>query len=114
MDMEMSDDEKKELKVKLLDFLGLPGNKGRAGKNVDLKKPAPRFLMNVYETLMEDGDSGRKKRSAEINLSKEEQDAIDISDLIMTFESVGEIFLNYNTKGCLFVAGKFLEIFTHW
>lgn len=88
----MSDEETKELKTKLLDFLGLPGERRNDGKSGDLKRPAPRFLLDVYERLKEeDGEGGRKRRDVEINLSKEEQDAIDVSDLIMTFESVGEM-----------------------
>lgn len=91
MDMEITDDEKRELKIKLLDFLGLPGYGRRTSKDEDLKKPAPRFLMDIYKSLMkeEDDDGKRWKRDADLSFSKDEQNAIDVSDLIMTFESVG-------------------------
>lgn len=95
--MDITDDEKKELKEKLLDFLGLPGYSERSSRSVDLRKPAPKFLMNIYESLMnEDGEfNKRKKREATLNFSKNEQESIDISDLIMTFEILGKIFNFY-------------------
>lgn len=87
----MSDEEKKELEAELLMFLGLPVNHRRTDRGIDLKKSAPRYLMDVYEALMDEGDgSGRKKRNAGTSLSREEQDVIDVSDLIMTFENEGK------------------------
>lgn len=80
----MTKEEKREVEYEILNMLGLP-NRPRKKITAPLKKSAPRFLMDVYKTLME--DSNRHTRSTELNLSGEEQQAIDESDIIMTFES---------------------------
>lgn len=88
----MSVDEKKEIEVEILNLLGLPNRPRKINKA--LKKSAPRFLLDVYKSLMEKDDVNyRVKREAEgsdINLSGEEQQQIDESDVIMTFESVSK------------------------
>lgn len=83
----MTKEEKREVEYEILNMLGLP-NRPRKKITAPLKKSAPRFLMDVYKTLME--DSNRHTRSTELNLSGEEQQAIDESDIIMTFESQSE------------------------
>lgn len=94
MDTEITDEEKRELEEKLLDFLGLPGYDKIPSRNTDLRKPASTFLMDIYKSWMEEEEDGkRKKREIESSLTKDEQDAIEVSDLIMTFESVGELLL---------------------
>lgn len=94
MDMAISEREKKDMEMQFLNLLGLPERPRRVNGNPTLRKSAPRFLMDVYKTLMEEDDEeGRSKRSVELNLSGEEQNAIDISDVIMTFESIGESLL---------------------
>lgn len=96
MDAEITDEEKRELEDKILDFLGLPGYNKIPSRNADLKKPAPRFLMDIYKSWMEEEEDGkRKRREIELSLTKDEQDAIEISDLIMTFESAGEISFRF-------------------
>lgn len=89
----MSVDEKKEIEVEILNLLGLPNRPRKINKA--LKKSAPRFLLDIYKSLMEKDDeqNNRVKRDAEvteINLSGEEQQQIDASDVIMTFESVSK------------------------
>ncbi|GLV38626.1 glass bottom boat [Carabus blaptoides fortunei] len=80
----MTKEEQREVEYEILNMLGLP-NRPRKKINAPLKKSAPRFLMDVYKTLMD--DSNRHTRSTELNLSGEEQQAIDESDIIMTFET---------------------------
>lgn len=90
----MSVDEKKEIEVEILNLLGLPNRPRKINKA--LKKSAPRFLLDVYKSLMEKDDSEgnyrvkREAESSDINLSGEEQQQIDESDVIMTFESVSK------------------------
>lgn len=95
----MSVDEKKEIEVEILNLLGLPNRPRKINKA--LKKSAPRFLLDIYKSLMEkdDEENYRVKRDAEgsdISLSGEEQQQIDESDVIMTFESVSKY--NYSRK----------------
>lgn len=89
----MSVDEKKNIEVEILNLLGLPNRPRKINKA--LKKSAPRFLLDIYKSLMvkDDEDNYRVKRDADgsdINLSGEEQQQIDESDVIMTFESVSK------------------------
>lgn len=91
MDMAITEREKRDMELQFLNLLGLPERPRRVSGNPTLRRSAPRFLMDVYKTLMEEeNEDGRKKRSVELNLSGEEQNAIDISDVIMTFESIGK------------------------
>ncbi|CAG9862784.1 unnamed protein product [Phyllotreta striolata] len=89
IDRTFSDDDQKDLGLEILSLLGLPKRPRRFDKG-PLRRSAPRFLLDVYRTLMDDeNDSGRSKRSEdEVYLSGEEQHQIDESDVIMTFESV--------------------------
>ncbi|KAB0797560.1 hypothetical protein PPYR_08553 [Photinus pyralis] len=88
IDRAMSTQEKHEMELEILNLLGLP-NRPRRGINAPLRKSAPRFLMDVYRSLMEKDEEGigRVDRSADLYISGEEQTAIDESDVIMTFES---------------------------
>lgn len=91
MDMAITEKEKRDMELQFLNLLGLPERPRRVSGNPTLRRSAPRFLMDVYKTLMEEeSEEGRKKRSVELNLSGEEQNAINISDVIMTFESIGK------------------------
>lgn len=95
MDTDITDEEKKELEEKLLDLLGLPERNKAPPRHVDLKKPASKFLVDIYKSIMEDEDGKRKKRELELSLTRNEKDAIEISDSIMTFESVGKIIFYF-------------------
>lgn len=87
IDREMSKVEKHEMELEILNLLGLPNRPKRISKS--LKKSAPKFLLDVYRSLMEKENEGsRHERSADLNLSGDEQNAIDESDVIMTFESI--------------------------
>lgn len=91
IDMSLTKQEKREMELEILNLLGLP-NRPRKINNPPLKKSAPRFLMDVYKSLMEEqNENAREKRNADLNLSGEEQNAIDKSDIIMTFESIGRL-----------------------
>lgn len=85
--------EKREMELEILNLLGLPSRPRRLA-NAQLKKSAPRFLMDIYKSLVEN-EHGRTERSADINLSGEEITAIDQSDVIMTFESISRLFYYY-------------------
>lgn len=93
----MTVDEKKEIEVEILNLLGLPNRPRKINKA--LKRSAPRFLLDIYKSLMEkdDDENYRMKRDTEnsdINLSGEEQQQINESDVIMTFESVSKYKFN--------------------
>lgn len=106
IDMAMTTQEKREMELEILNLLGLP-NRPRRINNSPLKKSAPRFLLDVYKTLMEDENS-REERS--VDFSGEEQNAIEKSDVIMTFESISKraLLVSYVTRffrfwcACLF------------
>nr|CAI5868562.1 unnamed protein product [Callosobruchus analis] len=86
----MSNEEKKEMEVEILNLLGLP-NRPRKINKQPLEKSAPRFLLDIYKSLMEEENEGNhrmKRDTAELNISGEERQQIDESDVIMTFESV--------------------------
>ncbi|KAF5297757.1 hypothetical protein FQR65_LT09931 [Abscondita terminalis] len=90
IDHVMSKQEKREMELEILNLLGLP-NRPRRGINAPLRKSAPRFLMDVYKSLVEkenEDENKRYDRSADLYISGEEQNAIDKSDVIMTFESI--------------------------
>ncbi|XP_044266270.1 protein 60A-like [Tribolium madens] len=87
IDREMTPAEKREMEMEILNLLGLPERPKRVSKS--LKRSAPRFLLDIYKSLMEEENGGhRSERSADLNLSGDEQNAIDESDVIMTFESI--------------------------
>lgn len=87
----MTKQEKREMELEILNLLGLP-NKPRRFANGTLKRSAPRFLMDIYKKLMEE-EHERYERSVDLDLSGEEMNAIDQSDVIMTFESISNIYL---------------------
>lgn len=70
----------------ILDLLGL-GERPRRTSAPPLDRSAPSFLLDVYKQLAEEHEQARPTRSSEMALSGEEQQAIDESDLIMTFQS---------------------------
>lgn len=76
IDMAMTKSEKRDVELQILNLLGLP-DRPRRINNPALKRSAPRFLMDVYKTLMEEENS-RERRSDDLNLSGEEQNAIDM------------------------------------
>ncbi|KAL1491176.1 hypothetical protein ABEB36_011816 [Hypothenemus hampei] len=89
IDRSLSKVEQKEMEMEFLNLLGLP-NRPRKIKKATVKKSAPKFLLDVYKSLLDedDEDNRRIKRDADLNLSGDEQQKIDISDVIMTFESI--------------------------
>ncbi|KAK5646801.1 hypothetical protein RI129_005265 [Pyrocoelia pectoralis] len=102
IDRAMSKQEKHEMELEILNLLGLP-NRPRRGVNTPLRKSAPRFLMDVYRSLMEknEDETSRFDRSVDLYISGEEQTAIDESDIIMTFESI-----NHHLSGVRHERGK--------
>nr|CAD7202095.1 unnamed protein product [Timema douglasi] len=76
--------EKREVEHEILNLLGLP-NRPRAVSPATLASSAPKFLLDVYKSLLEP-TAGRAPRS-EFNLSGQDLHAIDESDVIMSFAS---------------------------
>lgn len=90
IDRLMTNDEKREMEIEILNLLGLP-NRPRKINKATVTKSAPKFLLDIYKSLLEEEDEDdhkRSKRSSGLNLSGEEQKKIDQSDVIMTFESI--------------------------
>ncbi|XP_065163740.1 protein 60A [Atheta coriaria] len=78
--------EKREVELEILHLLGLPSRPRRMSEK-QLTKSAPKFLLDVYRSLLEK-ENGREERSADLDISGEERNAIDESDIIMTFDSI--------------------------
>lgn len=90
IDRLMTKDEKREMEIEILNLLGLP-NRPRKINKATVTKSAPKFLLDIYKSLLEEDDEDdhrRVKRNSELNLSGDEQKKIDQSDVIMTFESI--------------------------
>lgn len=85
MERSLTRQEKREMELEILHLLGLPSRPKR-GVNAPLTKSASKFLLDVYKNLM-DKENSREERSVDLNLSGEDEKAIDESDVIMTFES---------------------------
>ncbi|KAL0273560.1 UNVERIFIED_CONTAM: hypothetical protein PYX00_006197 [Menopon gallinae] len=76
--------EKREVEREILNLLGLPSRpRPRRTPNVDLGSSAPKFLLDIYKSLL-DNPSSRAVRS-KLTLSGRDQQAIDESDVIMSF-----------------------------
>lgn len=76
--------EKREVEHEMLSLLGLPSRpRPRQSLPVHLGSSAPKFLLDVYMSLL-DNPSVRTVRS-EFSLSGKDQQAIDKSDVIMSF-----------------------------
>ena len=76
--------EKREVEHEMLNLLGLPSRpRPRQSLPVHLGSSAPKFLLDVYMSLL-DNPNVRTARS-EFSLSGKDQQAIDESDVIMSF-----------------------------
>ncbi|XP_041972892.1 protein 60A [Aricia agestis] len=82
----MTRHERQVVEHEILELLGL-GERPRRARTPPLDRSAPSFLLDVYKQLAEEHEQTRPTRSSETALSGEEQQAIDQSDLIMTFQS---------------------------
>lgn len=80
----LSKQEKREVEQEILNLLGLP-TRPKPMMPVHLDKSAPKFLLDVYQSLL-DTDESRLTRS-EFSVSGDDQKAIDESDVIMSFSS---------------------------
>ncbi|KAK9870584.1 hypothetical protein WA026_008147 [Henosepilachna vigintioctopunctata] len=90
MDWQMTDEEKRDMEMELLNLLGMPYRPKKINES-HIKKAAPRFMLDVYKSLMEkeNDENYRAKRTADtLDLNLSEKNAIDESDVIMTIESV--------------------------
>lgn len=88
----LNDEDKKDVSLEILEFLGLSTRPRRKHGHLSLRKSAPQYLLDVYESLTEEEHDGR--RSSRLKRSLHEQEnfitdidkrAIDQSDVIMTF-----------------------------
>lgn len=86
----MTRNERLVVEHEILDLLGL-GDRPRRARAPPLDRSAPSFLLDVYKQLSEEHEQARPTRSSEMALSGDEQQAIDQSDLIMTFQSKSEL-----------------------
>ncbi|EFA04646.2 glass bottom boat2 [Tribolium castaneum] len=77
-----------QIQLEVLNLLGLPNRPKKINNSVT--KSAAKYILDIYNSLMEkiDGHSSRRKRSAGVNLSSEEETAVENSDVIMTFEAI--------------------------
>lgn len=82
----MTRHERMVVEHEILELLGL-GERPRRSQAPLLDRSAPSFLLDVYKQLAEEHEQTRPTRSSEMALSGDEQQAIDESDLIMTFQS---------------------------
>ncbi|XP_037977241.2 protein 60A [Plutella xylostella] len=82
----MTKHERLVVEHEILDLLGL-GSRPRRARAPPARSAAPSFLLDVYKQLAEEPEQARPTRSSELALSGDEQQAIDQSDLIMTFQS---------------------------
>ncbi|VVD04327.1 protein 60A [Leptidea sinapis] len=78
--------ERQVVEHEILELLGL-GERPRRSQPPPLDRSAPSFLLDVYKQLAEEHELARPTRSSENAISGDEQQAIDESDLIMTFQS---------------------------
>lgn len=83
----MTPHERMVVEHEILELLGLGERPRRARPPAALDLSAPTFLMDVYKQLAEEHEQARPTRSSEMALTGDEQQAIDESDLIMTFQS---------------------------
>lgn len=86
----MTRHERLVVEHEILELLGL-GERPRRSQAPPLDRSAPSFLLDVYKQLAEEHEQARPTRSSEMALSGDEQQAIDESDLIMTFQSKSEL-----------------------
>lgn len=98
----------------ILDLLGLPDRpSGRRLRHPSMRKSAPKFLLDVYRRLAEQegggatladgggGGGGRHARSAGTDdnlITDRDREAIDQSDVIMTFLSKSEYYSDISIK----------------
>lgn len=81
--------EKREVEHEILNLLGLPSRPRRRASldNVHLGSSAPKFLLDVYRSLLD--HPGPRTVRSEFTLSGQDQQAIDESDIIMSFVPQG-------------------------
>lgn len=80
--------ERQVVEHEILDLLGL-GVRPRLSRGPS-GRSAPAFLLDVYKQLADEPEQARPTRSSQLALSGDEQQAIDESDLIMTFQNKRE------------------------
>lgn len=93
----MTKHERLVVEHEILDLLGLGVRPRRAGAP-SLERSAPSFLLDVYKKLAEEHEQARPTRSSELALSGEEQNAIDESDVIMTYQSKSKFSLDNSLR----------------
>lgn len=80
----MTKSERREVQREILHLLGLP-DRPKEKLNLSLNKSAPRFLLDVYNSLLDP----KNKQIDDLDLTSGDKRAIDESDLIVTFEVEG-------------------------
>ncbi|XP_012272417.1 protein 60A [Orussus abietinus] len=78
--------EKREVEHEILNLLGLPDRpKGAQGKVPQVKRSAPKFLLDVYRNTRGEDEERPAPRDGEFDLTGQDLRAIDQSDVIMSF-----------------------------
>ncbi|XP_014259645.1 protein 60A [Cimex lectularius] len=77
--------EKREVQHEILNLLGLPDRPRPSGNRID-RGSASMFLLDVYKSLL-DSASETKTSGSQFNISDNDLQAIDESDVIMSFTS---------------------------
>lgn len=98
--------EKREVEHEILSLLGLPDRPKNLhrGKVPQVKRSAPKFLLDIYKNALNDESEVQKDfnvRQDEFGLSGQDLRAIGQSDVIMTFAAHSEFVLivfNLDTK----------------
>jgi bone morphogenetic protein 7 len=88
----LSRKEQQEMQNEILNLLGLPRRPQETkhysnhSHKIDKKGSAPKFLLDVYRSLLDEQET-KKKTKSEFELSGEDLHAIHESDVIMSFVS---------------------------
>ncbi|CAG9814261.1 unnamed protein product [Phaedon cochleariae] len=89
IDRMMTGDEKKEMELEILSLLGLP-NRPRKIEKSPLRKSAPRFLLDVYESLLEEEvDEGVVHHVSTVRHERGKRLWFNISDVPIAEDIVG-------------------------
>lgn len=88
----VSQREKREVEHEILNLLGLPDrprSRHTIGKSTQVKRSAPKFLLDIYKNALGEDDEERfvshRRKAGEFNLTGQDLKAIYQSDVIMTF-----------------------------
>lgn len=87
LEEDLTKSEKLHIQMEILNILGLPHKPKKTKKS--LQKSTLRYLLNVYNSLTNENipTYGRSKRSVALEVNEKELNAIEESDMIITFDN---------------------------